>query len=94
MWGQLGLFLLIIAALGFCYQCGVFVRKTLPDNYGSNPGFGCFEVTVMPWFMVGCVGAGLVLQSFLWAAIIFGFGFFALGFFAQLLAHLFGGIRL
>lgn len=90
MWVLLGYFLLAIGVTGFCYQCIIFVRKTLPQNYGSNPGFGCLEKMVQPWFMAGCVGAGLALQSFFIAITVFAVGFFSIGFLAQLLAHVFG----
>lgn len=91
IWGQLGYVLLVIGVPGVCYQSIIFVRKTLPANYGNNPGFGCLEIMVLPWFLAGCIGAGLVLQSLLWAVIIFGAGFFLIGFLAQLLAFVFGG---
>lgn len=89
-WQSLGYLLLVIAVPGFCYQCVVFVRKTLPENFGNNPGFGCLEMMVQPWFLIGCVGAGLALHSWVWALALFGVGIFAVGLLAQLLAHIFG----
>jgi hypothetical protein len=88
-WQGLGLALLIPGALGVFYQCAKFVRKTLPDNFGNNPGFGCLEVMVLPWFSLSCIGAGLLSRSWLWPIVIFPVGLFATGFLATLLARKF-----
>jgi hypothetical protein len=85
----LGYLLLVIAIPEFCYQCIVFVRQTPPRNYGNNPGFGCLEMIVRPWFLVGCVGTGLATQSLFWALAHLAAGFFLIGFLAQFLAHVF-----
>ncbi len=91
MWEQLGLVLLIIGVLGVSYQCVIFVKETIPETYGGNPGFGCLEVMVAPWFATGCTGLGLLMQSWMWGVGAFGIGIFCFGFLAMLLAHLFGG---
>ena len=90
---MLGLILTIAGLAGVAYQCLIFVRVTLPDNYGKNPGFGCLEMMVMPWFSVTCIGVGLLTQSWLGGAFIFGIGMFSFGFFAILLSRLFGGCK-
>ena len=87
---QAGLVILIVAVTGFAIQCVKFVRVTLPENYGNNPGFGCFEMMVMPWLITGCVGTGLMMQSWKWGMAILIAGFFLSGMFAMLLARLFG----
>ncbi|MES0370816.1 MAG: hypothetical protein ABUK11_00920 [Mariprofundaceae bacterium] len=87
---QVGLILLTVAVLGFAFQCLKFVWVTLPENYGSNPGFGCFEMMVMPWFAGACIGVGLLMQSWIWGVTVFVVGIFTLGFFAMLLTALFG----
>ncbi len=86
-WDALGLLLLVIAACGFGYQCWVFVRRILPQNYGSNPGFGCFEVMVMPWLVTGSAGTALAAQSWAWGIGVFVAGFFSSGFLATLLGR-------
>ena len=71
------------------WQTVHFVRVTIPHNYGSNPGFGAYEVTVIPWWGVGCIGLG-ALTSWGVAAACLAVGLLALGFIAQLLGRLFG----
>ena len=90
-WQQIGLMLLIPGVLGVFYQCVKFVRKTLPDNFGNNPGFGCLEVMVLPWFSAICIGVGLVTQSWMWPIVVFGVDLFSIGVLATLLAQIFGG---
>jgi len=89
MWEKFGVILLVIAAFGCVYQCCVFVMKTLPDNYGSNPGFGCFESMIMPWYVCGCIGLALLTHSWQAGLLAWVIGFFSLGLIANLLARLF-----
>ena len=93
MWEKLGIILPIIGFAGVAYQCLIFVTKTIPDNFGSNPGFGCFETMVMPWFSIACIGTGLLLQSWIWGVGIFAIGMFSFGFLASLLSKIFGNSR-
>jgi hypothetical protein len=90
MWQVLGLFLLMLGGLGVYCKCIAFVRVTLPQNYGSNPGFGQFETMCLLWVAGLCIGLGLIMQSWLWGFVSFGIGFFLLGLLAMLLARLFG----
>ncbi len=83
--------LLVIGGLGVCWQCVVFVRKTLPENYGSNPGFGCLETKVLPWHVITTIGAGMMLKSWSWGIGILVLGIFGYGLIAMLLGKLFGG---
>jgi len=89
MWEKFGLILLVISAFGCAFQCFVFVSKTLPKNYGSNPGFGCFESMIMPWYFCGCIGLALFTDSWLVGLLVLVIGFFCLGLVANLLAHFF-----
>ena len=89
MWEKFGLILLIISAFGCVFQCFVFVLKTLPDNYGNNPGFGCFESMTMPWYFCGCIGVALVTNSWQGGLLALVIGFISLGFIANLLARFF-----
>ena len=91
MWVKLGVVLLVVGAAGFVLQCVKFVRVTLPENYGGNPGFGALETRVAPGFAIACLGLGLALGSWKWGLIVFGLGMFATGFVAMALARLFGG---
>lgn len=91
MWEQLGLVLLIIGVLGVIYKCVIFVKETMPENYGGNPGFGCLEMMVRPWFATACIGFGLLIHSWKWGVGTFVIGFLLFGFLAMLLARLFGG---
>ena len=88
---MLGPVLIVIGILGVIYQCVIFIKETLPANYGNNPGFGCFEVMTCPWFAAGSFGLGLFMQSWRWGFMVFGFGMFFMGFLAMLLARLFRG---
>lgn len=90
MWQNIGFILLFIGLIGVLYQCVKFVKITIPEYYGRNPGFGCLDMMVQPWFITGCIGLGLVMQSWLWGCITFGLGLFFFGFLAMLLGHLFG----
>ncbi len=91
MWELLGTILLIAGVLGVSYQCVIFVREIVPQNYGGNPGFGCLEMMVAPWYAIGCLGAGLLMQSWVWGTSLFVSGFLCFGFLAMLLGRLFGG---
>ena len=93
MWGNLGLMLLIIGLLGVSYQCVIFVKETIPGNYGRNSGIGCFEMMVMSWLATGRIGVGLFMHSWIWGAIVFGISIFFFGFLTMLLSHLFGGVK-
>jgi hypothetical protein len=88
MWVLLGLLLLIVGVLGVIYQCVIFVKEILPTNYG-NPGFGCLETMVAPWFALGCFGLGVFMHSWKWGVMVFGFGILPFGFLAMLLERRF-----
>ena len=64
----LGYALVAIGAAGFVTRSVEFVRITIPDNYGSNPGFGAYESMVLPWFAAGFIGLGFVLGT-TWSAV-------------------------
>ena len=66
-----------------------FVRVTIPENFGSNPGFGAYESSCWPWWFALAAGVGL-MTSFAVGAAFFIVGFFALGFVAQILGRFFG----
>ena len=36
-----------------------FVRITIPENFGSNPGFGAYESSRWPWWFALSAGVGL-----------------------------------
>jgi len=91
MWEELGIILLIVGGVGAARQCVIFIKETLPGYYGENPGFGCLEAAVAPWHAIGCLGLGLVLESWPWGVLIFGTGLFCYGLFAMLLSRLLRG---
>jgi len=90
MWGTLGIILLIVGVAGVGYQGIRYVKEVLPDNYGNNPGFGCFEVMVTPWHAAASIGLGLFMQSWMLGVVVLGIGLFCYGFLAMLLGRLFG----
>lgn len=67
----------------------LFVRVTIPHNYGSNPGFGVYESACLPWWLALSVGVGLMTSLGIGAA-MFVLGLFGLGFFAQFIGRVFG----
>lgn len=81
--------LLAVGTVGFFARSATFVLVTLPHHYGSNPGFGAYEVLVAPWWATLCIGVGLA-TSLRTGLVVFLVGFVALGFVAQLLSRLFG----
>ena len=81
--------LVAIGSLGMIVRTLQFVKVTIPENFGSNPGFGAYESSCWPWWFALAVGVGL-MTSFGVGAAMFVLGMFALGFVAQLLGHLFG----
>jgi hypothetical protein len=81
--------LIAIGSLGVIVRALHFVRVTMPENYGRNPGFGAFESMALPWWGVLCGGVGFV-TSVKAAAVTFFVGLFTLGLVAQLLDRLFG----
>ena len=85
-----GITLVAIGALGFLIRSREFVRVTLPQNFGSNPGFGCYETMVLPWFISLCLGGGLLASSWKLGLISFTLGLVLLGLVPQVLARLFG----
>jgi hypothetical protein len=86
----LGISLIAIGALGVLYKTVVFVRVTIPGNFGSSPGFGAYESMTMPFWLAGSIGVG-ILTSWPVGAGCLALGLLALGFFAQLLGRVFGG---
>lgn len=84
-----GIALMVVGGLGLVARSVEFVRVTLPANYGSNPGFGCYETMVLPWFACGCAGAGLLLSSWRTGLGALVAGLLLLGFLGQLLSRVF-----
>ena len=78
-----------IGGLGVVLKSVEFVRVTIPHNYGSNPGFGVYEMMAFPWWGAGSFGLG-VLTSWQVGAACFVLGLFTLGLAAQLLGRVFG----
>jgi hypothetical protein len=86
------LILIAVGAVGIVVRSVTFYRVTIPQNYGSNPGFGAYEVTVIPWWLLVCVGLGVRTSPLVgWASFIAGA--FGLGFFGQLLAVAFRRVK-
>lgn len=87
-----GIALVGVGALGVVFKTVEFVRVTIPSNYGLNPGFGAYETMTAPWWAAMCLGLGVVVS---WKAglALFALGLFGLGFVAQLLGWLFGGVE-
>lgn len=81
--------LLVIGMLGMAQRTVHFVRVTIPHHYGSNPGFGAYETSCLPWWLILSAGVGL-MTSATWGVALFLFGLFGLGVFAQILGRLFG----
>ena len=81
--------LLVIGTLGMVARTAHFVRVTIPHHYGSNPGFGAYETSCLPWWLILSTGVGLATSARVGVA-LFVFGLFGLGLFAQLVARLFG----
>ena len=81
--------LVTIGVLGVSLRTVEFVRVTMPENYGSNPGFGAYESMCLPWWALGAVGVGLATGSWLvgWLALVSGL--FVLGIGSHLLGRLF-----
>ena len=84
-WALVGL-----GGVGIIAKSVTFVRVTLPENFGANPGFGAYEVTVVPWWAVACVGIGMPTSLLIgWVSLVVGA--FALGCLGQALAIAFRG---
>lgn len=87
-----GIALLGVGALGVVFKTVEFVRVTIPSNYGSNPGFGAYETTTALWWAAMSLGLGIVVSWKVGLA-LFALGLLGLGFFAQLLGRMFGGVE-
>ncbi len=87
-----GIALVGVGALGVVFKTVEFVRVTIPGNYGLNPGFGAYETMTAPWWAAICLGLGVVV-SWKTGLALFALGLFGLGFAAQLLGWLFGGVE-
>jgi hypothetical protein len=81
--------LLLIGVLGMVARTAHFVRVTIPHHYGSNPGFGAYETSCLPWWLILSTGVGLATSLRVGAA-VFVFGLFGLGLFAQFVARISG----
>ncbi len=81
--------LLVIGAFGIAERSVHFVRVTIPHHYGSNPGFGAYETSCLPWWLTLSTGAGLITSPRV-GVVLFVLGLFGLGLFAQLLGRVFG----
>ena len=81
--------LTVMGALGVLVSAVRFVRVTLPQNYGSNPGFGAFESSALPWWLLASVGIGL-RSGWRTGVLTFALGFIALSVLALLLGRVFG----
>lgn len=86
----LGWLALGIGAVGIAWGCVRFVLVTLPAHYGTNPGFGAFESSVMGWWLLACVGIGLLAGSARTAALAFPAGFVVLALLGMALGRVFG----
>ena len=82
--------LALIGSLGMIVKTVTFVRITLPENFGSNPGFGAYEVSMAPWWGALCLAFGLYTGRVLVPVVVFVVGLFGLGLVAQLLGRVFG----
>jgi len=87
--GILSVALVSIGALGTALKSVEFVRVTIPTNYGSNPGFGAYETMVLPYWIAGSIGVG-IMTSWEVGVGCFVAGLFTLGLVAQLLGRVFG----
>jgi hypothetical protein len=85
----LGIALIGIGVLGMVIKTAEFVRGTIPDNFGSNPGFGVYETMSVPWWAAVSIGVG-IMASWRVALVGFAVGLLALGLFAQILGRVFG----
>ncbi len=85
----LGIALIGIGVLGMVIKTVEFVRVTIPDHFGSNPGFGVYESMSFPWWASVGIGVGITAS---WRIGLVGFavGLFALGLLAQILGRVFG----
>ena len=88
--GIVAVALVIVGVLGVSLRTVEFVRVTMPENYGSNPGFGAYESMCLPWWALGAVGVGLQAGSWRLGGIALVSGLLVLGVASQLLGRLFG----
>jgi hypothetical protein len=89
MTSVLGWGLVFLGGIGVVARSVTFVRVTMPANYGRNPGFGAYEASALPWWILGAVGVGLV--SSVRAGLVAGAaGIVVLSVLAHALGHLFG----
>lgn len=89
MTSVLGWGLVVVGGTGVLVQSVGFVRVTMPANYGRNPGFGAYEASTLPWWILGAVGVGML--SDLRAGLFTGAaGIVALSLLAHALGRLFG----
>ena len=92
MLGYLGIALVGGGVLGLVVKTVEFVRVTIPNNFGSNPGFGAYETMSFPFWAALSIGVG-ILTSVKVGLVCFAVGLFSLGFFAQALGLVFGRWR-
>ena len=85
-----GIALVAVGVVGFVLKTVEFVRVTIPENHGLNPGFGAFEMMALPAWAAGSIGVGILTSWKVGVACVV-VGFLTLGFLAQLLGYLFGG---
>ena len=82
--------LVAVGVLGVSLRTVEFVRVTMPENYGSNPGFGAYESMCLPWWVLGAVGVGLAAGSWQAGALTLATGLLVLGVLSHVLGRLFG----
>lgn len=92
MASYLPIILLGVGVLGRVGASAHFVRVTISNNFGSNPGFGAFESSCLPWWAACSIAVGMLTSWPIGVAMLV-IGLFGLGFVAQLLGRLFGGAR-
>ena len=84
-----GVALVAIGVVGVVLKTVEFVRVTMPNNHGLNPGFGAFQTMALPAWVAASIGVG-ILTSWKVGVVCVVVGFLTLGFLAQLLGYVFG----
>jgi len=82
--------LVTVGVLGIGLRTVEFMRVTMPENYGSNPGFGAYESMCLPWWALGAVGVGFAAGSWQAGGLALASGLLVLGVLSHVLGRLFG----
>ena len=88
--GIVAVLLVVVGLLGVSLRTVEFVRVTMPENFGSNPGFGAYESMCLPWWSLGAVGVGLWTGSWRLGWWALASALLVLGIGGHLLGWLFG----